>query len=138
MSGNVHSNPGPQRSDRGSRHSSKSSSRPTQNKVTSLPDWISHLSQSSRRSLMHTKNLQRKLFKAELHSDFLQKYKNNGVIPPGLGLNKQAQIKSVCHKLRSRDPFYGGRECSACLPHTLSTFYVEAASTNLAFRPHSK
>ena len=56
MSGNVHSNPGPQTSHRGSRHSSKS--RPTRNKVTSLPDWISNLSQSSRRSLMHIKNLQ--------------------------------------------------------------------------------
>ena len=95
MSGNVHSNPGPQMSHRGSRHSSKSSSRPTRNKVTSLPDWISNLSQSSRRSLMHIKNLQRKLIKAELHSDFLQKYKNNGVIPPGLQLKKQAQIKSL-------------------------------------------
>ena len=58
MSGNVHSKPGPQTSHRGSRHSSKSSSRPTRNKVTSLPDWISNLSQSSRRSLMHIKNLQ--------------------------------------------------------------------------------
>ena len=44
---------------------------------------------------MHIKNLQRKLIKAELHSDFLQKYKNNGVIPPGLRLKKQAQIKSL-------------------------------------------
>ena len=77
MSANVHSNPGPQTSRRDSRHSSKSSSRPTRNKVTSLPDWISNLSQSSRRSLMHIKNLQRKLIKEELHSDFLQKYKNN-------------------------------------------------------------
>ena len=46
---------------------------------------------------------------------------------------------SVCHKLRSRDPFYGGRE--RALPATrkgISTFYVETASTNLAFRPDSE
>ena len=66
MSGNVHSNPGPQTSPRGSRHSFKSSSRPTRNKVTSLPDW--NLSQSSRRSLMHIRNLQRKLIKTELQN----------------------------------------------------------------------
>ena len=60
-----------------------------------LPDWIRNLSNSSKHSLLRQKNLQRTSVKKKLHVQYLQKYKSNNMIPPGLNVKKTPQIKCL-------------------------------------------
>ena len=61
----------------------------------SLPNWIYEFPRSSKNLLLNLKNLQRSSVKKELHIQYLHKYYENEIIPPGLICTKVPQIKSL-------------------------------------------
>ena len=81
------------------------------------------LSKCSKRQLLKFKNLQSKCVSKELYVKYLKQYKSHNITPPGLKLQKTAQIKFLKHKqtwqqslnpirpgLFSRSPGPGGSE----------------------------
>ena len=88
ISGDVSSNPGPNQH----RNSLKHHPCRKPKRGPNFPDCITGLSKSSRRNLVELKNLQRLAVKKELHVQYLQKYKTNDIIPPGLNIKKTPQI----------------------------------------------
>ena len=88
ISGDISSIPGPNQH----RNSSKHRSCRKPKRGTNFPDCITGLSNSSRRYLLELKSLQLLAVKKELHVQYLQKYKTNNIISPGLNIKKTPQI----------------------------------------------
>ena len=94
IGGNIHSNPGPVKQN----ITQKPKKQWKQRKGSTLPDWIYDLSKCSKRQLLKFKNLQRKCVSKELHVTYLQQYKSHNITPPGLKLQKTAQIKFLKYR----------------------------------------